>query len=297
LIEIVPPNVFDAMARGNMLQILFFSIFFGIATAVAGKRGEPIINLASSVSEVMFIFTRYVMKLAPLGIFSTIAFTVGKFGLEMLLPLGKLILTVYLALSIFIIFVLIVATYFVQVNFFQLMRSTKEPLLLAFVTASSETALPMLIERLEKFGVPRHIVTFVLPTGYSFNLDGATLYTAIAVVFIAQVYGIPLNWGQQLLLVLTLMVTTKGMAAIPGGAMVAIAGTVTALGLPIEGVALILGVDRILDMGRTATNVIGNAVATVVIARWESALSDEVLKESYVKSYESNDDLRVSLRM
>ncbi len=283
VIEIIPSNIIDAMSRGNMLQIVFFSTFFAIAATAAGKHGQPIIALATSVTEVMLILTRYVMKLAPLGIFSTIAVTVGKFGLDLLIPLSKLIVTLYIALFIFIIFFLLVAMLLARVNFFQLMYSIKEPLLLAFTTASSETALPMLIERLQKFGIPQYIVTFVLPTGYSFNLAGATLYTAIAVIFIAQVYGISLDWGQQILLFLTLMVTTKGMAAVPGGAMIAILGTVTALGLPIEGMALILGVDRILDMGRTITNVMGNAVATIIIARWEHELPATLSKESYAK--------------
>lgn len=284
-IDLVPTNIVDSMARGSLLQILFFATFFGVATAAAGKHGEPVLQLATSVMEIMFRFTMYVMRLAPIGIFGSIAWTVGKFGLVMLLPLAKLIFALYAALLIFITLVLLGASIVVRVNFFHLMRAVKEPLLLAFTTASSETALPMLIERLQEFGVPKHIVTFVLPTGYSFNLDGGTIYSSMAVVFIAQVYGIPMDLGQQVMLVLTLMVASKGMAAVPGAVLIVIAGTVAAFGLPIEGVALILGVDRILDMGRTATNVVGNTVATVVVARWEKELPDDVLQIAYKKTY------------
>ncbi len=286
LINIVPTNIVDSMAKGSLLQIVFFSTFFGVATAAAGKQGEPIVKFADSVMQVMFHFTNYVMKLAPIGVFATISYTVGKYGLIMLVPLAKLILSLYLALVIFILIVCVGASIITRVNFFHLMRAVKEPLLLAFTTASSETALPLLLERLQKFGVPKHIVTFVLPTGYSFNLDGGTLYASLAVVFIAQVYGVPMDLGQQLLLILTLMLATKGMAAVPGAVLITIAGTVAAFGLPIEGVALILGVDRILDMGRTATNVVGNTVATIVVARWEKALPDDVLKTAYTLNYE-----------
>ncbi|GHU19710.1 proton glutamate symport protein [Betaproteobacteria bacterium] len=285
LIDIVPTNIVDAMSRGSLLQIVFFSTLFGVATAAAGKHGEPVLKVADSVMQIMFHFTMYVMRLAPVGVFATISFTVGKFGLAMLLPLAKLILALYAALLFFILIVLFGAAVVFRVNFFHMMRAIKEPLLLAFTTASSETALPMLIERLQKFGVPKHIVTFVLPTGYSFNLDGGTLYAALAVMFIAQVYGVPLDYGQQIMLVLTLAFATKGMAAVPGAVLITIAGTVASFGLPVEGVALILGVDRLLDMGRTATNVIGNSVATIVVARWEGALPQSVLQEAYRKDY------------
>lgn len=272
IVNIVPTNIVDSMAKGSLLQIVFYSTFFGIATAAAGKLGEPVVKLADSVMHIMFHFTNYVMRLAPIGVFATIAYTVGKYGLVMLIPLAKLILSLYLALVVFILLLCAAASLICRVNFFHLMKAVQEPLLLAFTTASSETALPLLLERLQQLGVPKHIVTFVLPTGYSFNLDGGTLYASLAVVFIAQVYGIPMDLGQQLMLILTLMLATKGMAAVPGAVLITIAGTVAAFGLPIEGVALILGVDRILDMGRTATNVIGNTVATVVVAKWENAL-------------------------
>ncbi|SDF66827.1 dicarboxylate/amino acid:cation symporter [Sporolituus thermophilus] len=286
VVNIVPTNIVDAMARGDMLQIVFFSTFFGVAAAAMGPTGEPVVKLAHSVAEIMFKFTWYVMKLAPIGVFALIAFTVGKFGLGMLIPLAKLILSLYLALILFVLVVLMGASVVLRVNFFHLMRALKEPILIAFSTASSEAALPLAMEKLEKFGVPKHIITFVLPTGYTFNLDGSTLYSALAVVFIAQVYGIPFELPQQLLMVLTLMMSTKGIAAVPGASLIVIAGTVAAFGLPVEGVAIILGVDRILDMGRTVCNLIGNCVAAVVVARWEKELPDDVLQVAYSRSYD-----------
>lgn len=291
LVDLVPTNIVDSMSRGNLLQIVFFSCFFGVATAAAGKHGEPVVRLADSIMQVMFHFTMYVMKLAPIGIFATISFTVGKFGLGMLIPLAKLIFSLYFALILFILILVLCASFIAKANFFHLLRAVKEPLLLAFTTASSETALPLLIERLQKFGVPKHIVTFVLPTGYSFNLDGSTLYAALAIMFIAQVYGVPMDIGQQLTLMLTLMLATKGMAAVPGAVVITIAGTAATFGIPVEGVALILGIDRILDMGRTATNVVGNTIATVIVARWEDALPDDVLQAAYLKDYNVDEEL------
>jgi proton glutamate symport protein len=285
LIDIVPVNIVDAMSKESLLQIIFFSGFFGVATAAAGKHGEPIVQFADSVLQIMFRTTSYVMKLAPICVFGTIAFTVGKFGLVMLIPLVKLIFCLYFTLFIFIVLLLVCASLICKVNFLHLLRAIKDPLLLAFSTASSETALPSLLERLQEFGVPKHIVTFVLPTGYSFNLDGGTIYASMAVLFVSQAYGIHLGLTQQIMIILTLMVMTKGMAAVPGNAMVMLAATSAAFGLPVEGVALVLGIDRILDMGRTATNVVGNSVATVAVARWEQVLPDEVLKVSYAKSY------------
>lgn len=286
LINIVPTNIVDAMGRGDMLQIILFSTFFGVAAAAMGAKGKPVVDMCISVAEIMFKFTWYVMKLAPIGVFALIAFTVGKFGLGMLIPLAKLIGSLYFALIAFVLLVLFGASMVIRVNFFHLLRALKEPILIAFSTASSEAALPIAMEKLEKFGVPKHIITFVLPTGYTFNLDGSTLYSALAVVFIAQVYGVPFDISQQILMVLTLMLSTKGIAAVPGASLIVIAGTAAAFGLPVEGIGIILGVDRILDMARTACNLIGNCVAAVVVARWEKELPDEVLQVAYAQSYE-----------
>ncbi len=287
LINIVPTNIVDAMSRGDMLQIILFSCFFGVAAAHIGEKGKPVVSLATSVAEVMFQFTGYVMKLAPLGVFGSIAYTVGKFGLAMLIPLAKLIFSLYFALIFFVFLLLIFATVVTKVNCFHLLRALKEPVLLAFSTAASEAALPIAMEKLQKFGVPKHIVTFVLPTGYTFNLDGSTLYSCLAVVFLAQMYGIDFPLQTQLVMLLTLMLSTKGIAAVPGASLIVIAGTAAAFGLPVEGIAIILGVDRILDMARTACNVIGNCIATVVVARWENELPNEVLQVAYTKDYDN----------
>ena len=286
MVNIIPTNIVDAMARGDMLQIVFFSTFFGVAAAAMGETGKPVVNLAVSVAEIMFKFTWYVMKLAPIGVFALIAFTVGKFGLGMLIPLAKLIGSLYFALVAFVVVVLLGASAVIRVNFFHLLRAIKEPILIAFSTASSEAALPLAMEKLEKFGVPKHIVTFVLPTGYTFNLDGSTLYSCLAVIFIAQVYQVPFPLSQQILMVITLMLSTKGIAAVPGASLIVIAGTVSAFGLPVEGIGIILGVDRILDMARTACNLIGNCVAAVVVARWEKEMPNEVLQVAYAQSYD-----------
>ncbi len=286
LVNIVPTNVVDAMGRGDMLQIILFSCFFGVAAAAMGEKGKPVVTLAISVAEIMFKFTWYVMKLAPIGVFALISYTVGKFGLGMLIPLAKLIGSLYFALVVFILLLLACASLIIRMNFFQLLRAIKEPILIAFSTASSEAALPIAMEKLEKFGVPKHIVTFVLPTGYTFNLDGSTLYSALAVIFIAQVYNIPFPIETQLLMLVTLMLSTKGIAAVPGASLIVIAGTAAAFGLPVEGIGIILGVDRVLDMARTACNLIGNCVAAVVVARWENELPDEVLQAAYAKNYD-----------
>jgi proton glutamate symport protein len=286
LVNLIPTNIIDAMARQDMLQIIVFSCFFGVAAAAIGKNGRPVIEFATTVANVMFKFTHYVMLLAPIGIFGSIAYTVSTYGLEMLFPLGKLILSLYLALIVFITLIIVIASIAVRVNFFHLLRALKEPLILAFSTAASEAALPIAMEKLEKFGVPKHIATFVLPLGYTFNLDGSTLYSALAVVFISQVYGMPFPIETQVLMLVTLMLSTKGIAAVPGASLIVIAGTAAAFGLPVEGIAIILGVDRILDMARTACNVTGNCIAAVVVARWEKELPDDVLQIAYKQDYD-----------
>jgi len=286
LVNIVPTNIIDAMAKQDMLAIILFACFFGVATAAVGSVGEPIVKLATCVAEIMFKVTHYVMELAPIGVFALIAFTVAKFGVGMLLPLAKLIGTLYFALIMFIALVVLFASLICRVNFLHLLRALKEPLLLAFSTATSEAALPIAMEKLQKFGIPKHIVTFVMPTGYSFNLDGSTLYSSLAVVFIAQMYNIDFPIASQIFMVITLMLSTKGIAGVPGASIIVIAGTVAAFGLPVEGVAIILGVDRIMDMARTCCNVFGNCIATVVVARWEKEFSDEAVQLAYTRNYE-----------
>ncbi|MDF2633968.1 MAG: sodium:dicarboxylate symporter, partial [Pelosinus sp.] len=254
--------------------------------AAMGEKGKPVVTLAISVAEIMFQFTNYVMKLAPIGVFALIAFTVGKFGLGMLIPLAKLIGSLYFALIFFLFLLMLFTSLILRVNFYHVLRALKEPMLIAFSTASSEAALPIAMEKLEEFGIPKHIVTFVLPTGYTFNLDGSTLYSALAVIFIAQVYNIPFPLETQLIMLVTLMMSTKGIAAVPGASLIVIAGTAAAFGLPVEGIGIIMGVDRILDMARTVCNLTGNCVAAVVVARWENELPDDVLKLAYAKNYD-----------
>ena len=286
VVNIIPTNAIDAAARGDMLQLITFACFFGVAAAGVGAKGEMVVKFATSIAEIMFKVTGYVMKCAPIGVFALIAYTVGKFGLAMVIPLAKLIGSLYFAVILFLFIVLLGATLITRVNFFHVVRALKEPLLIAFSTAASEAALPIAMEKLEKFGVPKHIVTFVLPTGYTFNLDGSTLYSSLAVVFIAQMYNIDFPLSTQLLMMVTLMLSTKGIAAVPGASIIVIAATAAAFGLPVEGISIILGVDRIMDMARTTCNVFGNCIATVVVARWEKELPDEVLQAAYAQSYE-----------
>ena len=277
LVNIIPTNIIDAMARGDMLQIIFFSCLFAIAAASMGKEGKQIVDLSKSITHIMFQVTHYVMYISPIGIFCAIAYTVGAFGLEMLIPLLKLVLTLYAALIVFLALILGIASALTKVNLFKLFFALKEPTILAFTTAASEAALPIAMEKLKKVGIPNHIVSFVLPLGYTFNLDGSTLYSALTVVFIAQVYGVPFPLEQQILMMITLMLSTKGIAGVPGGSLIVVAATSAAFGLPVEGLALILGVDRVLDMGRTVCNLLGNCIAAALVGRWEKEISAEDL--------------------
>ena len=278
LVNIIPTNIIDAMARGDMLQIIFFSCMFAIAAASLGKEGKQIVDLSKNVAHIMFKVTHYVMYISPIGIFGAIAYTVGAFGLEMLIPLLKLVFTLYAGLIVFITIILGIASALTKVNLFKLFFALKEPTILAFTTAASEAALPIAMEKLKKMGIPNHIVSFVLPLGYTFNLDGSTLYSALAVVFIAQVYGVPFPIDQQILMMITLMLSTKGIAGVPGGSLIVVAATGAAFGLPVEGLALILGIDRVLDMGRTVCNLLGNCIAAAIVGRWEHEISAEDLK-------------------
>ncbi len=275
LIHIFPTSVVQAMAEGNILQLVIFSIFFGLALAAIGEKGQPLVSVLNTVAETMFRFTDFVMKFAPLGVMAAIAYTVGDKGLGVLKGYASLVVCFYGALIFFVFVVLSLVCVIIRVPFLRLFKVIREPFTIAFTTASSEAALPTAMESMERFGCPRDIVGFVLPTGYSFNLDGATLYLSLASIFIAQVYGVPLDIKTQLAMMLTLMLTSKGVAGVPRASLVILAGTVASFNLPMEGVALLLGIDQILDMGRTATNVTGNCVATAVVARWEGVLDDK----------------------
>jgi proton glutamate symport protein len=250
--------------------VVFWSVLFGVALSqVHGKAHDVIVSFCAGLAEVMFKFTGLVMKYAPIGVGAALAYTVGHSGLKVLFGLGALILTLYAALVVFLGGVLLPIAVLARVRFRDFFRGIKEPALIAFSTASSEAALPLAMENMEKIGVSRRIVSFVIPVGYSFNLDGSTLYLAVASVFIAQAAGVHMNLGQQLLLVLTLMITSKGVAGVPRAAIVILAASVTPFGLPLEGVALVFGVDQLLDMARTSVNLIGNCLASAVMARWE----------------------------
>jgi proton glutamate symport protein len=273
-----PTSVIDAMARGDILQIVVFSAFFGIALAAIGSRGEPIIDLLDAVAQTMFKFTGYVMMFAPIGVMAAMAYTVGAAGLEVLKPLFKLVLSLYLGLAIFAVLIIGIVTWLIRVSPMKFIRAIREPCLIAFTTASSEAALPKAMEAMEKFGAPRNIVGFVMPTGYSFNLDGSVLYLSLASVFVAQIAGISMTVGQQVAMMLTLMLTSKGVAGVPRAAIVVLMGTLHTFNLPLEAAAILLGVDQILDMGRTAVNVMGNCMATAVVARWEGVLEDEPVR-------------------
>ena len=278
ILHMVPTSIVDAMARGDILQVVVFASFFGVALAAIGERGAPVVALLDSVAQVMFKFTAYVMKFAPIGVMAAMAATVGGKGLAILFTLGKLVLTMYAGLILFVLIVVVTAAVVCRVPFLSFFRAIREPFLIAFTTASSEAALPKALEVMERFGVPKRIVSFVLPTGYSFNLDGSTLYLSAGAIFVAQLAGIDLSWQQQLVMMLTLMVTSKGVAGVPRAGLVILTATLTTFGLPLEGAAILLGIDQVLDMGRTAVNVMGNCIATVVVARWEGEFDDAKMR-------------------
>ena len=280
LVHIFPSSIMDAMVRGDVLQIVAFSSLFAVAVAALGTKGGPIIRGCEALSQVMFRFTEYVMRFAPIGVGAAMAHTIATNGLGVLLNLGKLIGSLYLALVVLLVCVLVPVMLIARVPIRQFIKAIREPFTIAFATTSSESALPKAMENLARLGVPRRIVGFVLPTGYSFNLDGTTLYLSLASVFVAQAAGVQMSWGDQILMVAVLMLTSKGVAGVPRASLVILLGTLASFKLPVEGVILILGVDELMDMARTAINVVGNCLATVVIAKWEGAFrNDEWRKE------------------
>lgn len=274
-VNIVPTNPIAAIAEGDMLAIIFFALVFGLGISAIGEKGKPVLAFFQGTADAMFYVTNQIMKFAPFGVFALIGVTVSKFGIESLIPLGKLVFSVYGTMLFFIIVVLGLVAKLVGFNIFTLIKTLKEELILAYSTASSETVLPKIMEKMEKLGVPKHIASFVIPTGYSFNLDGSTLYQALAAVFIAQMYGIDMSMADQISLMLVLMVTSKGIAGVPGVSFVVLLATLGTVGIPVEGLAFIAGIDRILDMARTAVNVVGNSLAAIVIAKWEGKFQRE----------------------
>jgi proton glutamate symport protein len=266
-----PQSVIDAMARGDVLQIVVFSFLFGAACAAIGGKAKAVVGFCQSLADVMLRYTKYVMYFAPVGVGAAMAHAIGTNGAGVLLGLGKLVLTLYVALVLFIVIFLGGSAVLARIPLGSFFRAVREPCLIAFSTASSEAALPLALENMEQIGAPAHIVAFVLPTGYSFNLMGSALYLSLAAVFIAQAARIHMPLGQQVLMLLTLMLTSKGVAGVPRAAIVILAGTVASFGLPVSGIALLLGADAVMDMARTAVNVLGNCMATAVVARWEGA--------------------------
>ena len=268
--EVVPTSFFDAMATNNVLQIVFFSILFAIAlTQVRGAPKQAILAFCEGLAEAMFKLVGIIMKYVPIAVGAALAVTVSHSGLTVLLPLLKLVGTLWGALIAFILVALVPVALIARVPIMGFIRQVREPAIIAFSTTSSDAALPLAMQRMEAFGVPRRIVSFVMPTGYSFNLDGSTLYLALASVFVAQAAGVNLSLGTQAAMMLTLMLTSKGVAAVPRASLVILSGTLTAFGLPLAGITVILAVDELMDMGRTMVNLIGNCLATCVMARWE----------------------------
>lgn len=283
-VNIVPSNVFEALAKGEMLPIIFFSVFFGLGIAAIGEKGKPVLHFFEGMAEGMFWVTNQIMKFAPVGVFALIGATVAKFGLQSLIPLGKLVITVYASMFLFVFTVLALIARVYGLKIMNLIRVLKDELILAYTTASSEAVLPNIMAKMERMGCPKAITSFVIPTGYSFNLTGSTMYQAVAAIFLAQMYGIELSIAQQINLMLVLMVTSKGIAGVPGVSFVVLLATLGTVGIPVEGLAFIAGVDRFLDMARTVVNVIGNALAAVVISKsekqYDEAKEQEALRQA-----------------
>ncbi|MGK4144662.1 cation:dicarboxylase symporter family transporter [Weissella paramesenteroides] len=275
VMDVVPTNFFASLADSKMLQVIVFSVFFGLGTAAIGQKGQIIIDVLDAVAEVMFKVTNWVMQLAPIGVGALIGATVAQMGLNSLKSLGYFIFVAYLAMIIFVIVVLGGVLKIYNVNILNLFKVLRDEMILAFTTASSEATLPRIVSKMEKFGVSQGIVSFVVPTGYSFNLDGSAIYQAIGALFMAQAYNIHLSIMQQLTLLVVLMITSKGMAGVPGASFVVLLATVSSIGVPAQGLAFIAGVDRLIDMGRTVVNVVGNSTASIVISKSEKDFDEK----------------------
>lgn len=280
LMTIIPDTFLSAFTNGNILPVLLVALFVGCALLQMGPRGKPFVESMERASEVVFLIVKMIMKVAPLAVFGAIAFTVGKYGIASILPLAKFLALFYGSCLAFIVIVFGLICAFVRINLWQLIRFLRVELMLAFATASSESVLPNLMQRLEELGVKKHIVGFVVPTGFSFNLDGSSMYFIMAIVFVAQACGVELSLMQELSLILIFMVTSKGIAGVAGAGFVTLAATLTIYpAVPVAGIVLLLGIDRIMDAMRTVTNLLGNAVATCFIAKWENAIDEEHVKQ------------------
>ena len=283
IINIFPENIIKSMYHGDVLPIVVFSIIFGVAMAhLSIEKKEPMLRFTESLAETMFRFTNIIMRFAPLGVGGAIAYTSAHMGVEMLVSLLKLLVTLYITLIVFVVCILLPIALFFRINVRNFIRAISEPVSIAFATTSSESALPLAMENMEKIGVPRKIVSFVLPTGYTFNLDGTTLYLSLASIFVAQVAGKDLSFGEQFLIGITLMLTSKGVAGVPRASLVILMGVATSFDLPMLPIMAILGIDELMDMARTSVNVTGNCLASAVIARWEGELDDEKMNTPFV---------------
>ncbi|MBF2757457.1 MULTISPECIES: cation:dicarboxylate symporter family transporter [unclassified Staphylococcus] len=283
IVNIVPTNIFEALTKGELLPIIFFAVFFGLGLAAIGEKADPVKGFLNGTLEAVFWMINKILKLAPIGVFAFICTTVMTFGAAALIPLLKLVLVVVFAMVFFVIIVLGIVARMCGISIFSIIKILKDELLLAFSTSSSEAVLPVMMKKMERFGAPKDVTSFVIPIGYSFNLDGSALYQSIAALFVAQMYGIHLSISEQIILMVTLMVASKGMAGVPGVSIVVLLTTLGAMGLPAQGLALIIGVDRLLDMVRTCVNVVGNALSAIVISKWEKVYDKEQGKK-YLQS-------------
>ncbi|MFW3644281.1 cation:dicarboxylate symporter family transporter [Staphylococcus caprae] len=283
IVNIVPTNLFESLAKGDLLPIIFFAVFFGLGLAAIGEKAEPVKGFLNGTLEAVFWMINKILKLAPIGVFAFICTTVMTFGASALIPLLKLLVVVVFAMIFFVVVVLGIVARMVGVSIFSIMKILKSELLLAFSTSSSEAVLPVIMKKMEKFGAPKDVTSFVIPIGYSFNLDGSALYQSIAALFVAQMFDIHLSLTQQIVLMATLMIASKGMAGVPGVSIVVLLTTLGSMHLPAQGLALIIGIDRLLDMVRTCVNVMGNALSTIVISKWENVYDKEKGQE-YLKT-------------
>lgn len=282
VLNIIPDNVVNAFAQGDLLQVLFFSVLFGIALSALGEKGKPLVDFFDKISHAMFGVVNIVMRFAPVGAFGAMSFTIGKYGLKSMIPLGKLMASVYITMFLFIFVVLNAIAKYYGFSLWKYLKYIKEEILIVLGTSSSESALPRMMEKMERFGCSKSVVGMVIPTGYSFNLDGTSIYLSMAAIFIAQAFNVDLSIGQQLSIMAILMLTSKGAAAVTGGGFVTLAATLSATHvLPVEGLALLLGVDRFMSEARAITNLIGNGVATIVVAKMEKEFDETKSAETY----------------